>query len=395
MIKHIFLMIWNQKGRNIGLLLEIFFSFIVLFAVSTYIIYQYNIYHQNLGFNYENIWMLQMDARESNAKEIAQTKDQIARYLKQQTEIQSFSYSSNNMPYGSSSSMTVLNHNGKETYPDYFQAEPSFLETFQLELMEGRWLKEDDKAANAIPIVINSELKKELFEDEDVINLELLDDEGNTEFKIVGILDQFKFQGEFSPARSGFFRLMPDSLDYPGSMAIKLQPTVGAAFEAKLMKQLNKIAGNWSFNISYMEESRKNRLRETQVPMIVLMTICGFLLFNVALGLFGILWSNINKRKAEIGIRRAMGATKNGLNWQFIGEMMMICTFSLVLSTFFAIQLPLLKVFSGPPFFISVWIYFLAIFVSILIIYGIVLICSYFPSRQAAQLHPAVALHEE
>ena len=236
---------------------------------------------------------------------------------------------------------------------------------------------------------------RELFENEDVIGFELLDDEGNTEYKIVGVVDQFKFQGEFSPARSGFFRLMPDSLDYPGSMIIKLQPTVGAAFEAKLMKQLNKIAGNWSFNISYMEESRKSRLRETQVPMIVLMTICGFLLFNVALGLFGILWSNINKRKAEIGIRRAMGSTKNGLSWQFIGEMMMICTFSLVLGTFFAVQLPLLKVFSGPPLFINVWIYFLAIFVSILIIYGIVLICSYFPSRQAAQLHPAVALHEE
>lgn len=388
-------MIWNQKGRNIGLILEIFFSFIVLFAVSTFIIYQYNIYSQNRGFNYENVWMLNMDSRESNIEEIAQTKDQIARYLKQQTDIQSFSFSSYNMPYGNSSSMTVLNHNDTETNPDYFQVEPSFLETFQLEVTEGRWLKEEDKVANAKPIVINSELKRELFENEDVINLELLDDEGNTEYKIVGVVDQFKFQGEFSPARAGFFRLMPDSMDYPGAIVLKLQPTVGAAFEAKLMKQLNKIAGNWSFNISYLEESRRSRLKETQVPMIVLMTICGFLLFNVALGLFGILWSNINKRKAEIGIRRAMGSTKNGLSWQFIGEMMMICTFSLILGTFFAIQLPLLKVFSGPPLFINVWIYFLAIFVSILIIYGIVLICSYFPSRQAAQLHPAVALHEE
>jgi len=126
------------------------------------------------------------------------------------------------------------------------------------------------------------------------------------------------------------------------------------------------------------------------VPGVMMLTVCAFLIFNVILGLFGILWSTINQRKGEIGTRRALGATKALIAGQFIGEVVVITTFALLLGSFFAIQLPILGVFG-----IENIIYFKAIIVAVFLIYFLVIICAFYPSWQASKIHPAVALHAD
>jgi putative ABC transport system permease protein len=118
--------------------------------------------------------------------------------------------------------------------------------------------------------------------------------------------------------------------------------------------------------------------------------VSGFLLTNVALGLFGILNLNIGRRKNEIGLRRAMGATEGKVTIQFLGEIWVIATFSLIIGLLFAIQFPLMHVFD-----LDGEIYITAIFASIVVIYIIVTLCAWFPSHQASKIHPALALHEE
>jgi putative ABC transport system permease protein len=124
--------------------------------------------------------------------------------------------------------------------------------------------------------------------------------------------------------------------------------------------------------------------------MIVLSIVGCFLVINVALGLFGVLWYNINKRRGEIGLRRAVGATGSSVSNQLIMESMILATFSLIIGSFFAIQFPLLNVFD-----LSAGIYLVAILFSIIFIYLLVFLCSLYPGRQAAAIYPAVALHEE
>ena len=82
--------------------------------------------------------------------------------------------------------------------------------------------------------------------------------------------------------------------------------------------------------------------------MIIMVIVAGFLIINVALGLFGVLWYNINKRRGEIGLRRAVGATGNSISKQLVGEAMVLSTISLIIGSFFAVQFPLLNVFDLP-----------------------------------------------
>lgn len=388
MIRHLFLMIWNQKRRNIGLMLEIFFSFMVLFAVLTFILYNYNHYRQPLGFDYKNVWVLNMDVKGAEAPEKKIIYDQIRRVLANASEIQDFSFSYNMIPYGHSTSISNYKYNDISIDPHIFYTDNEFAKVMNIPLKEGRWFdKRDDALANRA-IVINQTTREKFFGDGDAIG-KVIEGYENSKHEVIGIIGNYKYHGEFASLEPGIF-FKPDTAFLGDLVVMKMQPTTTAAFEAKLMKQLNQIAGNWSFEMRYMEDMRKSNLNIILIPIAIFLTISGFLVFNVALGLFGVLYYNINKRKEEIGVRRAMGSTKNRISGQFIGEVLVIATFSLILGLFFAIQFPLLNVFK-----VQAGVYFTAILLSILLIYTLVLICSFYPSRQAAQLHPAVALHEE
>jgi putative ABC transport system permease protein len=113
-------------------------------------------------------------------------------------------------------------------------------------------------------------------------------------------------------------------------------------------------------------------------------------MFNVALGLFGVLWYNISKRKGEIGLRRALGATGKSISVQLVTEILVLSTLALLLGSFFAVQFPLLNVFDLPGH-----VYYTALVLAVAFIYILATICALYPSRQAAAIFPAVALHEE
>jgi putative ABC transport system permease protein len=69
---------------------------------------------------------------------------------------------------------------------------------------------------------------------------------------------------------------------------------------------------------------------------------------------------------------------------------LVLSTISLIIGCFFALQFPLLNVFD-----LEAGIYVIAIIISIIFIYILVMLCALYPSRQAAAILPAVALHED
>lgn len=145
-----------------------------------------------------------------------------------------------------------------------------------------------------------------------------------------------------------------------------------------------------NIEIQHLTDMRYERNRMMRVPFIIFIIIATFLIINVALGIFGVLWYNINKRKGEIGLRRAVGASGWAISWQLVAEAVLLATLSLILGSFFAIQFPLMKTFNLPA-----ENYITAFIFSILFIYGLVILCSLYPGKQAAAIYPAEALHED
>jgi putative ABC transport system permease protein len=127
-----------------------------------------------------------------------------------------------------------------------------------------------------------------------------------------------------------------------------VKPGSGAAFEAKLFKAVSKTVKSANVEIDQLDKRRIAKNNIFIVPMVIFIIVAGFLIFNVSLGLFGVLWYNINRRKSEIGLRRAVGASGNRISLQFITESLVIASIAVILGLFFAVQFPILKVLTYP-----------------------------------------------
>jgi len=390
MIRQAFKLIWNQRGKHLGLFVEIFFSFMVLFLVFSFGIYNLQEYFSPLGYEYEDVWAVSFNREGMENEASLQVDVQIEEALKSYPEIREFSWSQNNIPFSSTSNTSDLERENARVMAQRFVVDDNYDETMEIELMEGRWFEEQDELVSKSPFIITQNLAEELFPEGSAVGQKLQYGETENDYhEIVGVVSDYRYRGGVMENGYGFF-IRKNEGRLLSNLLIKVNEGANAAFEAKLMKNLHQIAPGYSLEIRYIDEMRSNFLLVSFIPMLILGIIGAFLIFNVALGLFGVLWQNISRRKQEIGVRRAMGSSKSEITTQFILEIMVLASISLILGIFFASQFPLLDVFG-----VNAGIYIVAIVFAAICIYLLVFVCALIPSSQAAELHPAIALREE
>jgi putative ABC transport system permease protein len=395
MFKHLFKLIWNKKKQNFLLMSEMFFSFLVLFAVFTLMVYYYSNYKKTMGMEYENVWAVSYNnaLQTKNTDSLNMYYQTLRQTVKAMPEVKEISFCSDNIPFSQNTwnGSATINH---KTYDhvDMYNAEDSYLKTMTGTLLEGRWFNKTDIVSKVPAVVINNELREKLFGKDQAIG-KIFDegDDGKNKKRVIGVIQAIKMKGDYAkPGDAIYHRVDTGSFRGLGKIMVQVTPNADAAFEARLYKTLANYMKDSNVEIEHLVNKRKDINYFTLVPMIVLSIVGGFLIINVALGLFGVLWYNINKRRGEIGLRRAVGASGGSVSMQLITESMILATFSLIIGSFFAVQFPLLNVFD-----LSAGIYLMAILFAVLFIYVLVFLCSLYPGRQAAAIYPAVALHEE
>jgi putative ABC transport system permease protein len=389
MIKHLFKLIWNKKKQNSLMIIEMLVSFLVIFAVFSLLVFYYDNYKQPTGFDYKDVWAVSYSSPEN-----IQSNDSamlffstVKQMLHSMPEIKDVSFASNNIPFSMSTSNSGFDYKGKNVYANNYSVEDDYAKVLNVHLLDGRWFNGADNVSKTTPIVINEKMKEELFGNENAIGKII--GEKPDQLKVVGVIQNMKDKGEYQPIENGMYRRMDTSGYKYGTILLKVSPGTDAAFESKLFKALSNAIGT-SIEIEHLDKKLVSKNKIFLVPAIIFMIVAGFLIINVALGLFGVLWYNINKRKGEIGLRRAVGASGTSVSKQLVGEALVLSTLALIIGSFFAVQFPLLNVFDLPAS-----VYIIALLFAVAFIYLLVIICAFYPGKQAAAIYPAVALHEE
>jgi putative ABC transport system permease protein len=394
MFKHLFKLIWNKKKQNFLLMSEILVSFLVIFAVFTLVVYYYQNYKKPMGIDYQNVWVV-------NYSNSYQTKsvdsldlyyETLAQTIKSMPQVKGVSFTSDNIAFLHNQSTSGITMNKKRVDGvNWYTVDNDYKDVLTMTLLEGRWFAKNDVVAKNMPVVINSDLREQLFGNGPAIGKLIGSSDDKSKMKVIGVVQAIKIKGDYAATDIGLYqRTDTGSFRWLGKMLVKVSPDADAAFEGKLYKTIANYMKGSDIEIEHFTDNRTSMNYFTLVPMIVLLIVACFLIINVALGLFGVLWYNINKRRGEIGLRRAVGATGKSVSGQLVNESMILATLSLIIGTFFAIQFPLLNVFSLPA-----GVYIIAILLSIVFIYLLVFVCSLYPGKQAAAIYPAVALHEE
>lgn len=395
MLHHLFTLIWNRRRSNMLLMVEILLSFFVLFGVSSLLAFNVYHYRQPLGFNYHNVWELNLHPGADTTgfqQKLALTMQR----LKATKGVVGVSKTGSNTPFSFSSAIGTFFYKGKRMPKNAnHDADDAFREVLKLNVVEGRWFDGRDAGSMRTPIVINTALKNAAFPHEKAVGQLFTDKKGEKEWQVVGVVD-YRAKDDFAESIPVSFRrriLEDDTTKKRNEVAVflvRVQPGSGALLEQQLMKEITNVAKGWSVTVNSLEQNRTLTLKIMLAPLSVLGLVCGFLILSVALGLFGVLWLNISKRRSEIGVRRAMGATAGAISRQMVGEIVVVTTLGLLPGLLVAAQFPLLGALGVPA-----GVYLTGIGLATALIYGLTVLCALYPSWLAAGIHPAVALWEE
>jgi putative ABC transport system permease protein len=278
---------------------------------------------------------------------------------------------------------------------------PAQKDVSELDLREGRFFNEGDQERAAKVTVLGSDTADELFPGQSAIGKEV--EAAGMVFTVVGVLDKQKqaFGGGKNPQDNHayfpittFHYMHPEQLDYWITLKYD-DPKNRSLVEdelTELLRRRRKVANAAPDNFAIFGTDSLTRLwtNITGGLFMLLFALSSVALLVGGVGVMNIMLVSVTERTREIGIRKAIGATKQTILTQFTLEAMTLCAvggvIGVVIGAVIALGLRLLLPSVPSPGWIA------AAFLSSC---GIGLVFGIYPAWKAANLNPIEALRYE
>lgn len=271
----------------------------------------------------------------------------------------------------------------------------AYMEVNNLKVESGRNLVEADFIGGTRVGVISSELKKEMFDKIEPLG-EVVWINGQP-IEIIGVLE--KPEGLFAFGAMEVYvpwNTFRNSFGKNEYNSITLQAT-----NADVMKEVGEKATTLlntthntddSYKVFNMEEMAEGIGQITTIMTLIIGSIAGISLVVGGIGVMNIMLVSVTERTKEIGIRKALGATKRQILTQFLIESVTLTLIGGIIGILLgAIAANVVSIFAGWPPLISWQVVLGGLIFSMVI--GIVF--GMLPANKAARLSPIESLRYE
>jgi putative ABC transport system permease protein len=419
MTRHLIKLVWNRKRRNGLLLVEIVCAFLVLAGVVILALHTLRNTREPVGFNRADLWELEVGTPPSADADAQAVSDQpimlgIMNELRRMGPVRSVAGGFTGPYINSQWGSRLVLADGRRMRYSVNRVTDDYRDALQLRLVEGRWFTREDDVRAWDAVVLNQRLAREIFGDVSPVGRTIEEapeerrnpgDPPRVPKRVIGVIEEFRQLGELAtPENFLFYRMHVDRSgagqtpikadQLPGHLFLRLAPGTTAAFEEPLLRRLATLAPTWSFTVEPADRARTRTNQAFLIPIGALAVVALSLLVMVALGLTGVLWQSVTQRTREFGLRRAAGATAAAVQSQVLAELLLLGTLAVLIGIAIVWQLTLLP---RPADFPEIQrsTLLLGVAASVTTIYGVMLLCGWYPSRLATRVPPAEALHYE
>jgi putative ABC transport system permease protein len=388
MILHLFKMILKRKKTYFFLFLQLFVAFMALFLVMGLNMKKFSNYFQPLGYNYEDIWLVEPDFQNVPEDKKAEYNNLILEKLRAIKEVELVS-AAQVIPFQQWGSDEKITYKKQVITALKFEVDEHYKDVMGISLVEGRWFTANDYVLNTIPVVITRDLAERDFKNDSPLGKTILI--GDKKALIVGISEAIR-ENTSANLNPGFFMPLQTAA---GKYLLKSENTENfQLLEDKVRKSVTSVGAadiQIKQNIS-LTLVKKYAHKIDYIQLSITFVVFIFLLVNIFLGISGMFSYNLSKRKAEVGLRVIMGASPSQILMQFLGESMVLTTLGILPGVLIAAQMLIMQYFEP---YTNEYYGILSIIFSALFLYLLMLSCAFYPSLKATRLNPSDALHEE
>lgn len=300
--------------------------------------------------------------------------------------------------------LTRLSYAGERSQPTaIFGADAGFTEVQGGELVAGRWFTRSEVASGASVVVVQEALARRLFGRIDPVGKQL--QVGGRPMEVIGLY--LPPENIFAPQGSETGAIVPFRLldaqfriDRTNALWIPVKPRAGVTVEAaqeavtialREHRRLRPSQRN-SFDLVTSDQILQVFNQLTGVFFVVMLVLASVALLVGGIGVMAIMMVSVTDRTREIGIRKALGATRGDIGVQFLIEAATLTGIGGVIGIAIGLgtgQLVtrLLGISAAPPVGITV--------IAVLVSVGIGVVFGVLPARRAARLDPIEALRYE
>jgi len=303
-------------------------------------------------------------------------------------------------------SMTsTVKHGSKKSDPNVavLGGDDNYLINTGYELNKGRNFATDEIEGGRNVAIVGSNLVDKIYVKADTIIGSYIDI-GNIRYQVVG---QLKSKGSSMASSADNAVIIPlenarrfFDLSSQVSMVISVSiPSVtqlqsGIDEAGSLMRNIRRIPLGQPNDFDIVQsDSLANSLIDNISYITIAATLIGFItLFGAAIGLMNIMLVSVRERTAEIGVSKAIGATKKIIRTQFLVEAIVICQIGGILGIVLGILAGNgVSVLLGGNFIIP-WFW---IFMGITFCFIVGVLSGIYPAIKASQLDPIESLRYE
>ena len=423
MLRHIFTIIYNQRKQNIFIFLELLLASCLLWAISDSLLVDVYTQKQPMGVDIESVYSFHLSIADEAAvsdssgyRNAAEDFLHLVENIRQCPEVEAASVSISAIPYTWSSNWSYLIAASDTTTPSdlcqMFYVMPEYFQVLHIQTPEGRPVY-DEAVRNPGEFILSQTLAEKLFPGVSAVGREAkygnFGGESEIPRKIASVTAPRR-KTDFERAEPVYYvlwrsekdvldlcenaSLLPTSFDFLIRMRPNFQPSAMADFLQKNSARLSVgdvYVSSYTSIDDYKTDMLKGRMdnQKKKTALVV------FMLVNIFFGIIGTFWLRTQSRRAEIGLRAALGASKQSLQLQLYLEGLVLLALTLPLTLIFIGNMLLTDLPDTYRLDYTWWRFVFPVIGSYLLLSAMILVGISFPARKIARMNPAETLHYE
>ena len=408
MTQKIFKQIRNEWRSNVWLCVELLIVSVVLWYVTDYLVASYTVASRPLGFDVEHCYKLTIDKVSAQSPEYVPENEiddytQLRERFERRPEIEAVSTSANSHPYiGSNSGGEITVDTLKASgYNILRQVQPDFVRVFRYEGLNGESPEELAEVLRQGKALISANLLSEFgIEDPSgFVGKRVYMWEDSLSAMVVGaIIKPVRYHDYVQGTMNKTMVVTGPDAWY--DWTIRVRENMDEDIVEKLMADAEtqfRVGNFYLANVEPFSSLRDNILRGEHTAQRNQLTIMGFLLVNIFLGMLGTFWFRTQQRVPDLAVRMVSGATRGQIFRLLTGEGLLLLTIVTPIALAIDLNLAHLELNSYlEPYGYFSWTHVLLCggiaygLMAIMIVAGIAV-----PARRAMRIAPAEALRDE